>query len=143
MEMCGFHLPNRQPRRPTRRHTRDTYPYTSGTDQIQRQMCGTTASEGRTLSPTKHRVSTVTHRHCTRRESVYTVRSQHADTARLLARPTADIRAKVNDGLPKESAFLQRIAATTNYDTSSSYMKYIVQTRKNSNLKFPYTNFDN
>jgi hypothetical protein len=36
--MCGFHLPNRrQPRRTTRRHTRDTYPYTSGTDQIQRQ----------------------------------------------------------------------------------------------------------
>jgi hypothetical protein len=51
--------------------------------------------------------------------------------------PATDIRAKVNTRRSRnESALLQRIAWTTDYDDSSSYEKYSVQTRKNSNPRF-------
>jgi hypothetical protein len=53
------------------------------------------------------------------------------------AQPATDIRAKVNTRRPRiESALLQHIASTTDYDDSGSYEKYSVQTRKNRNPKF-------
>jgi hypothetical protein len=137
MEMCAFHFPNRrQLRCATRRHTRDTYPYTPRRGPNLTPACAEPQPVRfkRTRIPRDIAYPTVTHRHCTHAKDMYAARSQLTDTTKLRS-PASQVNTHPA-GLRNESAQLQRITSTTDYDNSSSYMKHGVQIRKNSNSKF-------